>query len=243
MALEFFEYFSGITCLILVIVALLIGVKIILNYFKYRERALLLIGLMWVLLSQTWLPPVISFFLVLMNYKPLTVQLYFIIGIGFLPIALLSWLTAFTDLLYKKKQKIILIIFTIHGVIFEILFLYFLFTDPSIVGELYKSVSFKLNIFSFTYLMSVLTTLIITGFIFSHESLKSNNPEIKLKGKILMIAFTSNLIGSIINGLILEEIIPMLICRFLLVSSIIEFYYGFFLSDWLKKWLKKKGHN
>jgi hypothetical protein len=62
MALEFFEYFSGITCLILVIVALLIGVKIILNYFKYRERALLLIGLMWVLLSQTWLPPVISFF-------------------------------------------------------------------------------------------------------------------------------------------------------------------------------------
>ena len=177
-----------------------------------------------------------------MNCEPLTVQLYFIIGIGFLPIALLCWLVAFTDLVskYKNKQKIILIIFTIHGVIFEILFLYFLFTDPSIVGVLYKSVSFKLNIFSFTYLMSVLTVLMGTGFLFARESLRSNNPEIKLKGKILMLAFASNLVGSTLNGLILEEIIPMLICRFLLVSSIIEFYYGFFLSDWLKKTLLKK---
>ncbi len=242
MALELFEYFNGISSLILVSVAIIIGIKILLNYFKYKRREFLLIGFTWIGVSGIWLPTVISFFLVLITGIGLTVEIYFIIGNVLLPIVLLLWLTAFTDLQYKKKQKIILIIFAIEGAIFEILFFYFLFTDASIIGGIYKSITAIYSPFIMTYLMSVLAILIITGLIFARESLKSDIPEVKLKGKILMVAFASVLIGSILNGLILEEIVLMLICRFLLISGIIEFYYGNFLSNWLKKWLlKEKG--
>jgi hypothetical protein len=241
MVLELFEYINGITSLILLIVSIVIGAKIMGKYFEFKNRDMFLIGFMWLGVSEIYLPTGLSFLLVLFTGVSLPVEIFFLIGNVLLPIVFLSWLIAFTDLVYKDKQKIIIYIFVIIGIVFEIFFFYFLFTNPIIIGEIHKSITAVYNPFLLSYLMLMLGILVITGFLFARESIRSEDPEIKLKGKIQMVAFISVLIGNTLNGIIVEEIIPMIICRLILISAIIEFYYGTFLSNWLKKlFLKDK---
>jgi hypothetical protein len=240
-ALELFEYINGITSLILVIVSIIIGAKIMLKYFEFKNKDMFFIGFMWLGVSEIYLPTGVSFLLALFTGVGLPVEIFFLVGNVLLPIVFLSWLMAFTNLVYKSKQKIILSIFAIIGIIFEIFFFYFLFTNPIIIGEIHKSITAIYNPFLLSYLMLMLGVLVITGFIFARESIRSEDPEIKLKGKIQMVAFISVLIGNIINGIIVEEVILMIICRIIMISAIVEFYYGTFLSNWVKKlFLKDK---
>jgi hypothetical protein len=77
------------------------------------------------------------------------------------------------------------------------------------------------------YFLILIVILFITGNLFAYHSVKSNNPEIKLKGKFLFAAFNSYLIGSIIEAMFHLEPITVVITRLILISSAIEFYLGF----------------
>ncbi|MFX0073477.1 MAG: hypothetical protein ACFFAO_20560, partial [Candidatus Hermodarchaeota archaeon] len=71
---------------------------------------------------------------------------------------------------------------------------------------------------------------------FAFDSMKSEKVEIKLKGKFLATAWISFIIGAALDtGFISLTPLLLIITRLLLISSAIEFYFGFFLPDWLKK--------
>jgi hypothetical protein len=140
-----------------------------------------------------------------------------------------------TDLLYKKRQKIILIIYTIFGAIFESIILYALFTDLTIIGVKEGPVDTDWSTVIVFYFIPLILTVIITGFLLSHESLKSDNLEVKLKGKFLLVAFILWTIGEI-----LDLILDIPITRITLMISSIAFYFGWIMPDKMKKILVKE---
>jgi hypothetical protein len=84
--------------------------------------------------------------------------------------------------------------------------------------------------------------LLVTGTLFARRSLRSDNEEVKLKGKLLLAAFLSFSIGAILDSMIggilgdNDPLLPIMvvIVRIILISSAIEFYGGFILPKWLK---------
>jgi hypothetical protein len=76
--------------------------------------------------------------------------------------------------------------------------------------------------------------------LFGLDLLKSEDPEINLKGKLIIIGLLSFLIGAILDASVPLNFITLPITRFLLILSSIEFYAGFVLPEWSKKAFLKK---
>ncbi len=241
MDLTQFEFLNGLLSLILVISYVIIGIRIILKYFNKKERIYLLFGLSWALMVQGWYGSGIAFILiVIFGTEGLGFELFSIISLSLYPFTLMCWLGGFTDLNYKEKQNIILLIAGIIGALFEIFFLYFLFTDPSIIGEPFGPGDVSYGMLVSVYLGTLILTFLITGVIFANRSIKTNEPEIKLRGKFLMSAIIAFAIGAFMDNLPNFSIILLIIARLLLIISAFEFYCAFVLPNALKKRLLRE---
>ena len=186
--------------------------------------------------SQGWYGSGISFLLIVVfGQEGLSFELFSIISLSLYPFTLLCWLTGFTDLNYKEKQKIILLITGIISVLFELFFLYFIFTNPSVIGESYGPGDASYGILVSVYLGFLIMTFLITGVIFASRSIKTNEPEIKLRGKFLMGAVIAFAIGASLDNLPNFSVILLVIARLILIISAIEFYCAFILPNWVKK--------
>lgn len=234
-ALSTLSILNGIFSLIFVSISLTVGAFIASKYFKYKQRTFLFVGIAWMGLCEPWLGSGISFLLAITTGEGLSPEMYAIIGMSFVPWSMLAWLIAFTDLIIKKHQKLILISFAIFGIIFEICLFYFLSVDPDLIVILSDPVDAEYQTIIRIFLFIILITIFITGMIFARESLKSKNPEIRLKGKLLLAAFLLFTIGGIFDGLLPLNIYTLTFARILLISSAIFFYCGFLLPNWVKK--------
>lgn len=144
-------------------------------------------------------------------------------------------MVAFTDLLYRDKKKIILLIIGITGIIFEIALFTLLLIDQDLVGTVSSPVDAEYEFVVTSYQIFLVLLVLVSGILFARESLKSDTPEIKLKGKLLLAAFLSFVIGSILEILSGLSIVLLIIARLLLITSSIEFYGGFILPPWMEK--------
>lgn len=243
MTLEPIQFVNGIFSLFFALISILIGLKIISKFPKSKNRTILLIGLVWLGIVSSWYASSSSFLVALIadnNGFMSMPHLYFIIGVVPLPITAFIWLIAFTDLLYKNKQKTILLIFGIIGVVFEIVFFSLLVIDSTLVGEVYSPVDADYELFVTIYQIFLVFLVLITGLLFARESLKSGDPVIQLKGKLLVTAFLSFVIGSVLEIISGISIILLIVARLILITSAIEFYGGFMLPRWMEKFFLKK---
>jgi len=140
-----------------------------------------------------------------------------------------------TDLIYRKYKKIILLIYVITGIIFEVYLFYYIFEDPSVIGVLNSPVDVEYHGFTRYYLIFAIITTIITGLHFSIQGMKSDDNETKLKAKFLAAGFISFLVGIVADGFMTLDYITLPIVRLLLISSAIEFYIGWTLPKSVKK--------
>jgi len=240
MPLTSLDYVNGIFSLIFVFISLIVGIIILSRYFKYKERVYFLVGATWIFISEPWWPSSLSFLVALTNEVGISAQLYFLIGNVFIPLAIILWLLAFTEFLYTEKRKIILLVFAAFGIIFEILLFLFLLLNPDLIGQLNPPVDVTYESFILVYLIFFLMIVIITGVLFARLSLKSDDPEVKLKGKLLIMAYVFFTIGAILDSSIPLIEITIIITRLLLIISAFLWYSGFILPQWLKKLLLKK---
>jgi len=232
------EILNGVFSLIFVVISVIIGFTILSKYPKSKNRTVLLVGLVWLGIISSWYASSSSFLVALitggdgyMSAPPY----YFIIGAAPLPITAFIWMDAFTDLLYRDKKKNILLIFGISGVLFEIALFTLLFTDYNLVGTVTSPVDAEYELFVTIYQIFLVILVLVSGILFARESLKSDTPEIKLKGKLLLAAFLSFVIGSLLEILSGISIAILIIARLILISSSIEFYGGFILPQWMEK--------
>lgn len=243
MALEMLEFYNGLTGTIFFIISIIVGVRLISKYFEHKTRGLLFAGLTWLIICETYWPLAISFIMVLLINETLSTEVYFFIGAVFIPLGILSWLIVFTDLLYKSKQKMILSIAAITGIIFEIFYLFFLFTNPSLIVVKVGLVDGEYLSFALYYFLGVLVVFLITGLLFARDALKSEKPSLKLKGKLLIGAFVLFVIGIALDGLTplnLLNPITITLYRIIVILASFLFYSGFFLPKWLEKLILKK---
>ncbi|MEE9377105.1 MAG: hypothetical protein V3V33_03620 [Candidatus Lokiarchaeia archaeon] len=240
MSLSPLDTINGVCSLIFVAISLLVGFIILSRYFKYKERIYFFVGMTWILISCPWWSSSLSFLVALSNGVGITPEAYFTIGNILVPFTLIFWLLAFTEFLYTKKRKLILLIFTLYGLIFEILFFTFLFVEPNLIGELNPPVDVRYNSFIMIYLISFLLIVVISGLFFANLSLKSKDPEVKLKGKLLIIAYITFTVGALLDSAIPLNEVTIIITRLILITSAICWYGGFLLPKWMKKFLLKK---
>jgi hypothetical protein len=71
--------------------------------------------------------------------------------------------------------------------------------------------------------------------------MKIDNPETRLKGKLLLVAFPSFAVGALLDSMIPTSPLTLIILRSILILSAIMFYTAFMLPNWIKKlFIKQK---
>jgi len=234
MELTIIEILNFIFSLVGLIIAIFIGLKVISKYFEYGRREYLLIGLVFILLTEPWWPSTILFIYLIITGSYISLEIILLIGNIFLPITTLLWLVAFNNLLNYKRKKEIYLIFIIHGIFFEIFLIYFLLTDPSVVGEISGNVDVNYGIFVSLYHLTILSVALITGSIFAKVCLNSDNPETNLKGKLILLALCSFVVGSILDIFSATSIVLLTLARTILILASIALYGGFILPNWMR---------
>ncbi|MFX1408703.1 MAG: hypothetical protein ACFFBW_17270 [Promethearchaeota archaeon] len=241
MALEALDITNGIVLILFCALSIYLGLRISFKYFKYKQRQLLLVGLVWIFLVCPWYPASISFIMVLIIGESLSAIPYFIIGNVFIPIAVILWMIALTDFIYKTKQKLLVGLFTLYGIVFYVIFFIFIAIDPSVIGYLKGYTDVQYNTFIIVYVFTILLFAIITGILFAKESLKSEDPEIRLKGKFLFLAFLLFVAGSSLDAVIPLNFLTLPLVRSLEILSALSFYCGFILPKPVKNFFLKRG--
>mgnify|MGYP006279997015 CR=1 FL=1 len=229
------DFVNGFLSLIFVAISIFLGLRMILKYYKYKQKNLLYVGITWIIMCEPWWPHATSFLLAVFTGSGLDVRMFYFLAVTFVPIGLTAWLTAFTDFMNTKNQKLILGISIIVQVIFEIVFFYFLITDPSIIAHMRSPVDSENKPFILAYFITVILIFLITGIIFALKAIRVGDPKVKLKGKLILIAVLLYVFGGILDGAIAIEIIALFTSRIMLALSAVMFYSGFVLPTWLKK--------
>ena len=239
MKLTLFDLLNGLFSLSFVAIATIIGLIIVSKYFIHKQKTFLYIGFAFPGLAGPWWPSSISFLMIIFTGTSLSLQTYLILGNVFLPIFITLWLLGVFELVKKEFQKAIALIYMIIGIIFEIIFFYFLIINPNILGKLDGPIDIEYHGFSMVFLMLLVLTIDISGTILIIEIFKSENAEIRLKGKFLLIALISFNIGAIADGFFPLTVITLPIFRIILISCIFEFYIGWILPKRVKKFFLK----
>ncbi len=242
--LEPIDIFHGTFNLIVVIINLIIGIRIASKYRNFKEKNLILVGVAWIGLASTYLPSSIKFLLIITMNIYLNDTILFILNHALLPPFTVCWLIAITDLLHFKRKIRFLVLsaVSIIGIILETIFFTFIFTrNLEAIGTVTGVLTIDWTIFSIIYLLIFALIVLFTGIFFAKETLKSKVPEIRLKGKLLLIAFISFIMGAFFEVIFPLSYISIIITRIVLLSSSVEFYMGFILPNWSKKiFLRKK---
>jgi len=226
---------NGIFSIIYVSISLIIAIHMILIYFKTKKNLLLLVGITWIGIVSPWFPSSVSFIVALFNEVGISRELYFIIGNIAAPILIIIWMLAFTEFFYKNRRTLLLIFSVIYGIIFESIFLYLLFTDPASIANFRPPTDVDYRGIFMVIAATVILYVLITGVIFSYNSIKTYDKETKIKGYFLLIAFISYGIGAFLDAAISAGIALLVITRLILISSAIEWSFGFMLPDVFKK--------
>lgn len=222
----------GSLSLIMVIISIFVGVRILLKYFVYKRKTLITVGFSWIFITSAWWVSAFSFIIALfgLQFGPFW---YLFLENAFSPLALIFWIYSFSTLVYKKYRKIIFGIYLIICISFEIALIIMLSIDTELIGTGIEEGIFSSQLTPFPVAFQIfgLITVIVTGIIFSWNSLESDNIELKWKGRFLLAAFLSFGIGAALEALFLLGPIALILVRILLISSNIEFYLGFFLPE------------
>lgn len=219
-----------------VLISTVLGVIIVLKYFKEHKRELLLVGITWILLVSPYWPDAINFVLVLMYSSLLDVVIYFFLANALIPIMHVTWIIAFSDLVIKKNKnkKLVLIIFTAEAIIFEVFFLYYLAIDPSLIGTQKGPFYVEWTDFVVFYLLFSIVIFLITGIMFARKCLEVPRKDIRLKGTFLMIAFVTFVIGTFIDAIGSLTEITLVLARTFVIIAAFMFYIGFTLPTFIK---------
>lgn len=230
------DLFNGICSIATVLLYFLISLSVLHKYFKYRQKALLYMAIALFSLGFIWLGLSVSFIFYIVTETHLAFEIQVVIAYGF-PFAIFFWLLVFTELIYKKKQKLIIIIGGIYLLLIEVLFYTFLFTNISLLGVSYGTFYTKWGPFILLRILINMLIFLTTGIVFVREASKSDNAETKLKARLILVGIIFLLLGGLIYSLFGLLFIALII----LLVSVLGFYGGIVYPEWFEKmFLRKK---
>ena len=229
------EFFFGILSIVGILIVFLLGALMIRSYFRNKNRGVLLMGIVIILLSEPWWPYAINLMLFLISGEILPLGMHILIGLGLHPLTVLLGIIVMANLLWENNKKIIIHLSAVYAAIIQIIIFYAAFLDPFSFAK--SEGPFDTRYISYIGLILIidLTILIIVGILFFRETRKSEKPENRLKGTLYIISVLSYVIGAILDSVMPLSLIILLIVRILLVSAAFEIYGAFAMPKWIKK--------
>lgn len=241
MELTFLDYLNGIITLLVVLIVVIVWALMVNNYLRYHQKIILIMAFSVLIATTPYIAESISFLLIFINGEGLSPHLYFLIGIGIVPIAGLIAYYGITELVYQERQKLVLSLYSIYLSIYYVIFFYFWFTDVSLIGTLNPvPINSDFTPIISIFILILICTIPIPGIMFYKEIRKSPNKEIKLKGTLYLLSSIPFVASAFLSGLFSLTVITLLIARLLLLLTQILVYFAFAMPNWLKKWISKK---
>jgi hypothetical protein len=239
MSLLFEDALNGIFSLSFVVIATIVGIVILTRYFRYKAKSILYMGLAIILIACPWWPSSTAFLVGLITGSGIPEPAYLLIGNVMVPGFNILFTAALTEITFQEKKKPIRIIIIIVNAIFEVLLFLFVFNTPlrqSQLGDLQEPsiVDIEFRGMLQIYLLITIIYILIVGIFIARDSLKSEDKEINLKGKFLLLAFICFSIGALMDGILPSNNITVTLSRIILIIGSISFYFGFILPPGLK---------
>ena len=240
------EMIQGIFSTIFVVITIYIGLIFISKYFEHKNRNLYIFGFFWIGAATFFIAIPLQF--ILIPFGITTPDYTYLITMYVpLPIMAFGWLTAITSLLYFERRNLFLRVFALIAILFEILFFSLFFIDPSLIATRSGYFYMEMTPFGIFYVVFLISFILFPGIALGRSSLDSDDPEIRMKGKLIIISIMVFAGGAAIDliipplelDLVIKAIITI-ISRILMSSSGILFYVGFMLPNWSKKILFRK---
>ncbi len=243
MSLTPLDILNGILGLSVVIVSFILGLIVLLKYFKNKNKNFILLGVNLIFLASGWYGTSTSFFIAFIRgNEGLPLEMILLLNFIPLPIGLICWCGFYTNILMKEKQKLFLLIMVVITVFFYSVFFFVVFTDVSQAAIKISPVDTTAgeNRFLSIYIIIFIIVLLFTGIHFSLRTMKYEDVEMKTKGKFLLFAFPAFAIGGFLDSTLPSNEITLILFRLLLITSIIGFYIGYLLPNWIKKRIIKE---
>ena len=240
---------SGVTALISVLIGFLLGFIVLIKYFKTKQVLIFNFFLCIIFTLSPWYPSGLGYLYWIITGEFLNYQIYVLIGTVGVPIAILAWLNVYLSTIKPQKKKLVLILYGILSIIFELYLFYFLLLAPgapvnSLLGIIIdptNPMDIDYKGFILIFLGLVILTACITGIHFAAKSMKKEETlEIRWKGRFLFIGFLFFGISAIFDAIIEMGPILLVLMRIILALATFFFYLGFILPGWIKKLLSIK---
>jgi hypothetical protein len=230
------ELFYGSLTFIAVVISLILGFFIALKYVKYRKIEFILVGITWIFLVSPYWSDAIQFMYALIFQEYFSSILYFFLANAFIAPIHITWIWALTKFIFRKRKKLLLTIFSLEGLLFEISFLIVFILNPTLIGERKSAFVVEWALWIQIYLLISIVLFLITGFMFARQSLKSQNRELKIKGRFLLIAIICFTFAAIIDviGADAPNELTIFLARAFLIISVVCFYIGYTMPRFIK---------
>lgn len=231
MVLSLLTILNGIGATAIVLSGYIMGINSIISYIKTEKRLQLIVSLMGFSLGSFYLGGMISFLLLVFtgNKQNISPELASYLSGPVVPIAIICAMYLGFDLFNPEKKKIVMIIYSITGVVYFIAF--FLFYEANVrletpvEGEVADwGIKFIVMYITIFYIASVLFIL-SWGF---YKLQKSVEGEIKHKAQQLSSGFTLYALGAIMDSMFSGFVVP--IARIVMSIGIIFLNFGFLIT-------------
>ncbi|MFX1586152.1 MAG: hypothetical protein ACFFDL_16520 [Promethearchaeota archaeon] len=234
---------SGFTALLSVCIGFFFGFIVLIKSIKVKDLLIFNFFLCIIFTLSPWYPSGLGYVYWLINNRPLDYDIYVLVGIVAIPIAILAWLNVYMTTVKPTKKKIILSLYAIFSIAFEIYLFYFLYFAPgapveSLLGikDPTNPVDIDYKGFVLVYLGVSILTACTTGIHFAIKSIKEKEtPSLLWKGRFLLAAFILFGISAIFDAIVQMDQLLLIIMRIILVASNLFFYIGFILPKWVQK--------
>ncbi|MFX1444986.1 MAG: hypothetical protein ACFFHV_16360, partial [Promethearchaeota archaeon] len=206
----------------------------------YKDRNLLLMGIVMILITQPWWPYAITLMLFFAGGESLTLSMYIIIGLSLNIIVLFLGMFVMTNLIWKDKVKLVMALTAIYGALYQTLLFYAMFVEPSRFATLEGPLDVTYQSWLALCLFFNIMLVFIFAIFFAREARKSKDTEIRLKGTLYFIAILFYTLGSLLDAILPLSLILLVIVRILLALSAFETYMAFAMPKWVKKFFLRQ---
>ena len=238
--LGFIDIYEGTLAIIVTIIMMILCLKSIAKYYKYKVINMVFIGIAIFGLSARYWPRIITLISILITSNAISPELYFILGYGH-SIGLISWMIGWvlTVDMKKKVKKIIMGAFFCFEIIYLTLFYTCIFFNQTLIGTYNPVFEDKSGPIILIHTVVMICLLIITISRAYLDTRKTNVKEIRLKGDFIFFGMLFLFIGTILNLFLKSE----LLYSIFLIIAVFSIYIGFTFPLWIKNLLIKIDKN
>jgi hypothetical protein len=233
------DILNGTLSLVFVAIAVLIMLRLALEYKRNGSKIHLLVGLTILFYTSPWWASGASLLVALSTGDGLPAWLYFLVGNLPAPLGMTLWAAAFGDLVWRAGRKFLIAVYAVTGLVFDLALVYLILNDIDSVGTLQGIVDVNYGTLVMLYFVFIAATLLVTGIFFAKMTMRADDPVRRWSGKLLLLAFIIFDVGALLDAVLSTGAAALVAIRAALISSLLLFYSAFYMPGFMKRAILK----